>query len=252
MGKKTESVNHNVSMLIIDDDRAVLDLLYNVFHEDKAIRLETTSDSKRAMTLIKNHPYDIIVTDLMMPDIGGLDLLKTAKSIYPDVQVIIITAYSSLVVTLEIIKAGAYDYVTKPFQIDEILLVVSNAKEKIHLKRENEFAQSQNWLYKEEVKKLSRRCVALEEQLLKSQRKPRQSQRSQGFDSGGAAFLDRQTDSRKFVYQNPYQKRDMSPQDRYKQEFERLQMLHKDGILTDEDFDRISDRLRLKLLDSSP
>lgn len=241
-------ISKEISMLIIDDDIIILDLLHSIFEDDRSIKLHTCSDSKKALNLIQNYPYDIILSDLMMPDISGLELLKSAKKIHPDVMVVVITAYSSLVVTLEVIKAGAYDYITKPFQVDEILLVVNNAKEKIYLKRENERLTSQILLYQEEVSLLNQKCIVLEEKLLKMTSEQIVAGSPKVFENELVTTLNEGVNPQKFLYQNPYHKKTKTVEDKYKQEIERLRQLHKEGILTEEDYTRLSERLQNLLL----
>jgi DNA-binding NtrC family response regulator len=86
---------------------------------------------------IQNDRYDLIIVDLVMPKIGGLDVLKYAKKENPDVLVIIITGYASLETAIMAVKEGAYDYIRKPCKLEEIRIVVDNAIEKIRLYREN-------------------------------------------------------------------------------------------------------------------
>ncbi|MCK4817758.1 response regulator, partial [bacterium] len=86
---------------------------------------------------IQKNFYDLIIVDLVMPKVGGLDILKYAKKTNPDVLVIIITGHASLETAVMAIKEGAYDYIRKPCKLEEIRIVVENAIDKIKLYREN-------------------------------------------------------------------------------------------------------------------
>ena len=81
--------------------------------------------------------FDLIITDLMMPGADGMEVLREAKERNPDSVVILVTGYASLDSALQAIRGGAYDYIRKPFKLDELEIVVKNACEKIMLVREN-------------------------------------------------------------------------------------------------------------------
>ena len=87
--------------------------------------------------LQKDSSFDIIIADLIMPGVGGLQVLEKAKNHNPDGVVIIMTGYASLDTAIQAIRGGAYDYIRKPFRLDELEVVVKNACEKISLVREN-------------------------------------------------------------------------------------------------------------------
>ncbi len=95
-------------------------------------------DGERAIELIQQHSFDIVLTDLAMPGSDGLAVLRAAKNKNDLTVVIIITGYASLDTALAAIHDGVYDYITKPFQLDEIKLTLKNASERINLKRLNE------------------------------------------------------------------------------------------------------------------
>jgi len=86
--------------------------------EDKVVNV--CYDGESAVEDIKIHVYDLIITDLAMPGLGGIDVLRYAKKINPDVIVIIVTGYASLESAITAIKEGAYDYIRKPCKVEEI------------------------------------------------------------------------------------------------------------------------------------
>lgn len=134
MGKKRGLV---IKILIVDDDRVVADILRDLIADDSERSVDVCYDGLAAIELIQKHPYDLLIADLVMPRVGGLDLLKYAKKVNPDTIVIIITGYASLETAIMAVKEGAYDYIRKPCNLDEINVVVNNAIEKIKLDREN-------------------------------------------------------------------------------------------------------------------
>src|SRR3989304_2918646 len=97
----------------------------------------SASNGKEAVDCIVQKTFDIVITDLKMPQLDGIDVLKTVKESAPETVVIMITAYASAETAVDAMKQGAYDYITKPFKIEEIKLIVRNALEKRRLREEN-------------------------------------------------------------------------------------------------------------------
>lgn len=131
-----ENADCSIDMMIVDDEEMMLDLLVDIFTNDwQNIKLSAFSSSEKAMEQLALKPVDIIITDLMMPHYSGIDILRKAKELYPDVLVVLITAFASLQTTLQALEHGAYDYLTKPFQVQEFELMVKNAVNRIYLQR---------------------------------------------------------------------------------------------------------------------
>ena len=96
------------------------------------------ADGKELLQHLKRDPaFDIIIADLLMPEVDGLQVLQESKECNPEGIVIIMTGYASLDTAIRAIRGGAYDYIRKPFKLDEIEVIVKNAGEKITLVREN-------------------------------------------------------------------------------------------------------------------
>ena len=96
------------------------------------------ADGKELLQHLKrDSAFDIIIADLLMPEVDGLQVLQESKAYHPEGMVIIMTGYASLDTAIRAIRGGAYDYIRKPFKLDEIELIVKNAGEKIALVREN-------------------------------------------------------------------------------------------------------------------
>jgi len=125
-----------IKILIVDDEKAVADILKDCV-SDKERSIDVCYDGLDGIDRIQNNFYDLIICDLVMPKVGGLDVLKYAKKANPDVLVIIITGYASLETAMTAVKEGAYDYIRKPCKLEEIRIVVDNAIDKIKLFREN-------------------------------------------------------------------------------------------------------------------
>ncbi|NLD35394.1 MAG: response regulator [Desulfatiglans sp.] len=122
-------------LLIVDDDRTLLSALKTVFDQENDVTV--CNDGKKAIDLCRNEKFDLIITDLMMPGANGLEVLTETRKIDPDSLVVLITGFASLETAVQAIREGAYDYITKPFKLEEIKIIVNNAREKIRLIREN-------------------------------------------------------------------------------------------------------------------
>jgi CheY-like chemotaxis protein len=124
-------------MLIAEDDDSLRDILREVLQKPKRV-IEAYKDGQEAIGALQQSRFDIVITDLRMSGADGLQVLQEAKKSHPDSIVIIMTGYASLDSAIAAIRGGAYDYVRKPFKIDELEIIVHNACEKIFLVRENQ------------------------------------------------------------------------------------------------------------------
>jgi DNA-binding NtrC family response regulator len=125
--------NHRV--LVVDDDPEMVSVLSDVLKEE-GFSVFTTNESLGALRILKKEDFDVIITDLKMKGLQGLDLLEESNKVSPLTPVIIITAFGSIESAKKAIKMGAYDYITKPFEMDEIILTVRKALENRLLKKE--------------------------------------------------------------------------------------------------------------------
>jgi DNA-binding NtrC family response regulator len=123
-------------ILIVDDDRNLVSVLGSAL-ADEAHHVVTCSNGLDAIQRCREKPFDLVITDIMMPGASGLDVIREVKKMAPETLVILITGFASLETAVSAIREGAYDYITKPFRLEEIRIVVKNALEKIQLLREN-------------------------------------------------------------------------------------------------------------------
>lgn len=123
-------------ILIVDDERSLRDVL-SIMLKRAGYDISVASDGDEAIAMIEKELFDLVITDLKMPKVGGLDVLKAVKDASPDSVVLLITAFASAESAVEAMKLGAYDYLTKPFQVDEVQLIIRNALEKRRLATEN-------------------------------------------------------------------------------------------------------------------
>lgn len=125
------------SILVVDDDSDTQDLLREVLIE-QGYRVATSGSGEDALKVGEQEGFDVIISDMKLgPNLNGLDVLKAYKAIQPESEVILITAFGSMETAIEAVKAGAFDYISKPFKIEEVLLQVSRALESRNLVREN-------------------------------------------------------------------------------------------------------------------
>jgi DNA-binding NtrC family response regulator len=113
-------------ILVVDDEPNMLKLFEKVLAKE-GYTVRTAASGSQALRCLKEETFGLIISDLVMPIIGGMDLMKVVKTKHPDIPFIVITAYGTIGSAVEAMKAGAFDYVTKPFQKDHILVVVSKA-----------------------------------------------------------------------------------------------------------------------------
>ncbi|NEW85329.1 MAG: sigma-54-dependent Fis family transcriptional regulator [Mariniphaga sp.] len=126
-----------ISILIVDDEESVRDSLFNWFLED-GFRVECAENAKKALTILESDQFDIILADIKMPGMDGLEMLRRIKSLKPDAIVIVMTAFATVDTAVKALKDGAYDYVTKPFDPDDLTHLIRNATKQISLSDENE------------------------------------------------------------------------------------------------------------------
>ena len=130
-------MNPKAEILIVDDEETVRNVLYQVLDED-GYSIRAAADGQQALELLERKSFALVITDIKMPGISGLELLAIIKHRFPETQVIIITSHASLETTLEALRHGAYDYLFKPFEdLDLISAAARRAVEQVRLTREN-------------------------------------------------------------------------------------------------------------------
>jgi DNA-binding NtrC family response regulator len=123
-------------ILVVDDEEIVLKSCRKIL-ERGGHQVSTSLSGQEAFDLMEKEPFDIVITDMKMPGIDGIEVLKKVREKYPDVVVIVITGYSTVQSAVQAMKLGAFDYIPKPFTPDEVLVVIEKAMEKKSLIHEN-------------------------------------------------------------------------------------------------------------------
>ena len=126
-----------ISILIVDDEDSVRDSLFNWFIED-GYHVECAENAKKALSMLENEGFDIILADIKMPGMDGLEMLRRIKLLKSDAIVIVMTAFATVDTAVQALKDGAFDYVTKPFDPDDLSHLIRNASKQIVLTEENE------------------------------------------------------------------------------------------------------------------
>jgi len=125
-----------ISILIVDDEESVRDSLFNWFIED-GYRVECAESAKKALSILESDNFDIILADIKMPGMDGLEMLRRIKFLEKDSIVIVMTAFATVDTAVQALKDGAFDYVTKPFDPDDLSHLIRNASKQIALAEEN-------------------------------------------------------------------------------------------------------------------
>jgi DNA-binding NtrC family response regulator len=123
-------------ILVVDDERSVTDALQMIL-SDLGHRVDSAKNVAEATAFLKGSPFDLVFTDLRLPDASGIDLLIQIKNDTPDTQVILMTAHGSLDITIEAIKRGAFYYIEKPFTPNQVTMLVERALQFEAMTREN-------------------------------------------------------------------------------------------------------------------
>ncbi|HSU39385.1 MAG TPA: sigma-54 dependent transcriptional regulator [Polyangiaceae bacterium] len=123
-------------VLVVDDEENLRVVLRTLLRRH-GYEVETAPSGDEALTLVDSFGPDVVLTDVRMPKMGGLDLLATLKAKGNEATVIVMSAYGNMDLAIEAMKAGAYDYVQKPFKPDEVVLALRKAEERESLRREN-------------------------------------------------------------------------------------------------------------------
>ncbi len=123
--------------ILVADDEADITMVLGDLLEEQGYVVDTAADGVEAWERSQQEPFDVIITDLKMPNMGGLDLLRKVREAGQRAVVIIMTGFATVETAIEALKVGAYDYVLKPFKVGELLLVVERAVEKLRLEDEN-------------------------------------------------------------------------------------------------------------------
>ncbi len=123
-------------ILVVDDEQSMREFL-DIMLKKEGYKVSLASNGEEVLKLIEKDIFDLVLLDIRMPKMDGIAVLKKIKATSPETVVIMITAYASADTAIKAMKEGAYDYITKPFKVEEIKLIIKNALEKKTLQKEN-------------------------------------------------------------------------------------------------------------------
>jgi len=127
---------HAGTILLVEDDRSMREVLEVLLRRNNH-KVTVAKGGEEGCAQLQAHDFDLVITDLMMPRVDGLQVLTRSKELHPETEVILVTAFATTDTAIAAMKQGAYDYLTKPFKTEEILVTIQRALEKRALVREN-------------------------------------------------------------------------------------------------------------------
>ncbi len=129
-------------ILVVDDEKSMRDFL-DIFLKQEGYRVRCVSSGQDAFEILEKKEFDLVITDIKMPDISGVEVLKKVNSLNLNTPVIMITAFASNETALEALNQGVYDYISKPFNVDEMRIIIKRAFEKKRLLDENAYLKTE-------------------------------------------------------------------------------------------------------------
>jgi DNA-binding NtrC family response regulator len=130
-------------ILIVDDEPDMLKLLSMILRSKTPYEITTTNNPVEALELVKQGGHDLLITDLKMPGLEGIELLDAVKKVDEDIPVIVMTAYGSVESATETLAKGGFDFITKPFRKEQILVTIDKALKWLKVQRENRMLREQ-------------------------------------------------------------------------------------------------------------
>jgi two-component system sensor histidine kinase/response regulator len=144
----TSADQEDKRILVIDDEKVMLESCQKILKK-AGYRVEAFDNGKEGIARFRLAPPPVLVVDLKMPDINGLQVIEKVREINPDAVIVVITGYATVAAAVEAMKAGAYDFLPKPFTPDELRLIINRGYERWHLSRESQRLQRE----KEEIRR---------------------------------------------------------------------------------------------------
>lgn len=127
------SIERRATILVVEDDPVGLKNLVRVLRRE-GYEVSAASGGKQALEKIHSCPFDLVLTDLVLDSVDGLEVLSHAKKLSPETEVIVLTGHATVSTSIQAMKRGAYDYLQKPVRLDELRCVVAKALEKVRLR----------------------------------------------------------------------------------------------------------------------
>ncbi|GAB4540913.1 MAG: response regulator [Thermodesulfovibrionia bacterium] len=162
MGMRSDNLMENGKVLIVDDDLSTRESLRMVLKDIYALAL--ASDAEEGLNLIQKEPFDIVILDIRMPKMDGISALKEIKRVSPDTEVVLLTAYASVDTARDAVRYGAFDYLMKPFDKDELLNIIKKGLQKRSMlqssRKEREHLRLKARILEEQIAKVKSNIIA--------------------------------------------------------------------------------------------
>jgi DNA-binding NtrC family response regulator len=130
-------------ILIVDDEPDMLKLLSMILREKTSYAVTTTNNPLEALDMAKKGGFDLVISDLKMPGLDGMELIDAIKKVDEDIPIIIMTAYGTVESATEAIRKGGFDFITKPFRKEQILFTIDKALKWLKVQKENKMLKEQ-------------------------------------------------------------------------------------------------------------
>ena len=124
-------------ILVVDDEASIREFLEIMLKKEKKYEVTLAEDGEQAINMLKKKTFDLVISDLQMPNKTGMDVLNYINQMCPQTMFMLITAFGSTEIAVEAMKLGAYDYITKPFKLDEVRINIAHALDSVKLEKEN-------------------------------------------------------------------------------------------------------------------
>ena len=240
VGPVPHHTDRPVQVLVIDDDVTVLGLIEDVLQNESHLAVTALHDSQRALELIGQQNFDIMITDLKMPNVDGLTLVQELLRLGRETLVIVISGYATMEICLEAMRCGAYDFITKPFRMDEFVHILHKAVDQVRLLWHAQALEQQLGATLDHMKRLNEDNAALREQIEKLEEENsafQQLLQRAGLSMTGYA---RAPKTSRGIYPRIVEK----PVDRVSREMERLAQLEESGAVSHEEAERARRKLQ--------
>ncbi|MFW6240212.1 MAG: sigma-54-dependent transcriptional regulator, partial [Thermodesulfobacteriota bacterium] len=125
-----------IQILVVDDEKSIRRLIDLEISSDHRV-VTTAANAREGLIKLRKQRYDVAVVDIKLPDANGLDLMIQLQEMVPELEIILVTGFGDIDSAVEAMRMGAYDYITKPFNLDRLELVIEKANQRVRLRREN-------------------------------------------------------------------------------------------------------------------
>ena len=227
-------------IITVDDDVTVLGLIEDVLQAEPGLELESFHDSELALARLREARFDIMITDLKMPKVDGMTLMRELRQIDTETLIIIITGFATMESCLEAMRCGAYDYLTKPFRMEEFLHVVRNSIERVRLIRRSNRMENELKLMKAELLQRRGESTSLRSRI--AQLEEQNTVFQQLLQRAGITGA-RPAPPRTPVF-NTYPRMAQKPADRRSREMDRLDQLERTGAISAEEAERARKKIQ--------